>query len=101
MFHSIQIKKARKVAALVCLNVSQGRRLSIVQLPIAGLRGRPFMWLQELSGIEASRAPRFYVWAHMFLSNQMPLHVITCTSPQTLSLHKFEQTGRKKRVDYG
>lgn len=88
-------KKTRKVKALVCLlNVSQGYRLSIMQLPIAGLRGWPFMWLQELSGIEASRAPRFYVWAHLFLSNKTPLHVITCRSPQMLSLHKFE--GRKK-----
>lgn len=56
------------------------------------------MRLQELSGTEASPAPRFYVWAHMFLSNETPLHVITCRSPQMLLLHKFEQAGGKKRL---
>ena len=53
------------------------------------------MWLQELSGIEASQAPRFYVWAHVYLSNETPLHVITCRSPQMLSLHTFQEAEKR------
>lgn len=35
-------KTPENYQSLCVLNVSQGRRLSIMQLPIAGLRGRPF-----------------------------------------------------------
>lgn len=41
------------------------------------------MPLEETSGIETSPAPRFHVWAHMFLSNADPtLYYLQFTSHQ-------------------
>lgn len=98
MFHSIQIKKQKGICVCVCvLNVAQGRRLSVtVRLPITGLRGRRFVRLQETSGIETSPAPRFYVWAHMFLSNASPPHYyLQFTADEGALQLRLEQGGRK------
>lgn len=59
------------------------------------------MRLQELSGTEASPAPRFYVWAHMFLSNETPSTLLPADRRRCFHFTSLSRQGEKKKVDYG
>lgn len=73
MFHSIQIKKTENYQPLrVCWMFLKDAVVPSCSCQSQACVGGLFVWLQELSGTEASQAPRFYVWAYMFLSNETP-----------------------------
>lgn len=54
------------------------------------------MRLQELSGTEASPAPRFYVWAHMFLSNETPSALLPADRRRCFRFTSLSRQGEKK-----
>lgn len=59
--------------------------------------GGLFVRLQELSGTEASPAPRFYVWAHMFLSNETPSALLPADRRRCFRFTSLSRQGERKK----
>lgn len=97
MFHSIQIKKTQKTTSpRVCWMFLKDAVFPSCSCQSQACVGGLFVRLQELSGTEASPAPRFYVWAHMFLSNETPSALLPADRRRCFRFTSLSRQGEKK-----